>query len=408
MKVTYLHQYFNNPEMGGSTRSYEMARRLVTSGHEVNLITSWREQVKAKQGWEVSDEAGIIVHWIPVEYSNSMSFLGRLLSFVKFSWYASWKAAFINADIVFASSTPLTIILPGFFASKLQRAPLVFEVRDLWPDVPIAMGFLNNPLLRVGARLLEWCAYRFSHHIVALAPGMRDEIIAKGIAPSNVSVIPNGCDLDIFGAEEDGMQSSVRGSHGWLQMRKLILFSGTLGLANDVSFLVKLASAMKSLDPEVRFVVIGDGKQAKKVSDLAKSHGVLDNSFFMLPNMPKLQLAKWIACCDFTVGLFSGPKILWKDAVQNKFFDALAAGKPMVCNFSGYQSELAVREGVGLIVPPDDFNQSAREVLDKLYDIEWCDAAAKKAKLLARTEFSRDRLAMRLEKLMIRVVESGY
>lgn len=400
MKIVYLHQYFNTPAMAGGTRSYEMARRLVAAGHEVNLITSRREADISTGFWELTEESGIKVHWYPVPYSNDMSFVRRIIAFMRFALAAARKAASFEADVVFATSTPLTIVLPGFFASWRRRIPLVFEVRDMWPAVPIALGYLNNPVLRLGAKWLERVAYKYSHHVVALAPGMRDDIVSTGVSPEKVSVIPNGCDVDIFGAVLPLEVSAIRADHAWLQMRKLVLFAGTLGRANGVDFLVRVAAEMHAIDSEVRFVVIGDGAEHGQIVDAARWAGILDTSLFMIPAMPKTELAAWVAASDFTIGLFTGPRVLWKDAVQNKFFDSLSAGKPVACNFAGFQSLLALEEGVGIIMPPDDPKKAARQLLDKLNDESWIAAATIRARELACYDFSRDRLALQLESLL--------
>jgi hypothetical protein len=85
LKITYLHQYFNIPSMPGGTRSYEMARRLVAMGHEVSMLTSWREP-DGRKDWLTTDEAGIQVHWLPVPYSNDMSYNQHIPSFFQFVW----------------------------------------------------------------------------------------------------------------------------------------------------------------------------------------------------------------------------------------------------------------------------------------------------------------------------------
>ena len=127
MKIIYLHQYFNTPNMSGGTRSYEMAKRLVLKGHDVHMITSLREPTQ-NRSWFTSNIDGIKVHWLPVKYTNKMSFQRRIKSFFQFAIKSSLKAASIKADIIFATSTPLTIALPAVYASKKQNIPLVFEV----------------------------------------------------------------------------------------------------------------------------------------------------------------------------------------------------------------------------------------------------------------------------------------
>src|SRR6185295_8166233 len=117
MRVIYLHQYFNTPDMAGGTRSYEMARRLVAAGHEVHMVTTWREPTD-KTGWFVTSEAGITVHWLPVPYSNYLSYARRIRAFLRFAWASSRKAAALPGDVVFATSTPLTVAVPGIYASR--------------------------------------------------------------------------------------------------------------------------------------------------------------------------------------------------------------------------------------------------------------------------------------------------
>jgi hypothetical protein len=92
MRIIYLHQYFNTPEMSGGTRSYEMARRMVSAGHEVHMVTSYREQDSNRMGWFQTNESGIQVHWYPVRYSNHMGFLQRVKAFFVFAFAARKKS----------------------------------------------------------------------------------------------------------------------------------------------------------------------------------------------------------------------------------------------------------------------------------------------------------------------------
>lgn len=402
MRVVYLHQYFNTPAMAGGTRSYEMARRLVAAGHQVDLVTTWREPTD-KSGWFVTEEAGIRVHWLPVAYSNSMGFVDRLHAFLRFAFASARRAAALDGDVVFATSTPLTIALPGIYAAWRRSRPMVFEVRDMWPEVPIAIGAIRNPVLVWAARKLERLAYRYSSHIVALAPGMKDDIVATGVAPEKVTVIPNGCDLDVFG--EPSSSTSPREQYAWLGTRQLILYAGALGKANGVGYLVRLAGEVRKLGTDVRFVVIGEGAEKESIREAARRAGLLDTSFFMLDQMPKRELVGWLHAADLVMALFTGPRVIWKDAVQNKFFDALAAGKPIANNFDGWQSRIAEDEGVGLILDPEDLESAARQLVSTLQDEHWLEAVPERALDLARTRFERGLLAAGLEHVLAAVVE---
>lgn len=399
MQITYLHQYFLTPEMAGGTRSYEIARRLVSMGHSVRMITAASSPVATSRDWSVETIEGIEVHWLSVPYDNKMSYPARIAAFARFASAATLRASQYPTDLIFATSTPLTIAVPGLVSSRWRRVPMVFEVRDMWPDVPIALGALGNPVLRMGARLLEQMAYRGAEHIVALAPGMREDIVAKGISPAKVSINPNGADFDIFGGKPP-VAVSVRSEHDWMLSRKMVLYTGTIGKANGLEYAVELAAAMLDLDPEVRFPVIGDGAEGERIRAMAAERGVLDRNIFFLGRLNKRDASRWVRECDIMLALFAGPKAVWKDAVQNKFFDALAGGKPTANNFDGWQTRIAIKSGSGLLLDPADPVAAARMLHARLCDDLWMQNASAAAMKLGREQFDRDLLVSRLEAIL--------
>jgi glycosyltransferase involved in cell wall biosynthesis len=348
--------------------------------------------------WRESVEAGIRVHWTPVPYDNSMSYSQRIRAFFQFAWRAARKAAQLGGDLVFATSTPLTIALPAVYAARRTRVPMVFEVRDLWPAVPIAIGAIRNPLAKWAARRLERFAYRNASRVVALAPGMRDEVVATGYPAARVAVIPNGCDLDVFDA--DVPASTPRQEHAWLGERPLLVFIGTFGLVNGMGYLVRLAAAIAPLDAEIRIAAVGTGREYDNTRKLAEQLQVLNRNFFLLGKLPKRQAAAWMQAADMSIALFTGPEIVWRDAVQNKFFDSLAAGKPVANNFPGWQAKIAVEAGAGLILSADDIDAAARAVVGALRDRTWMEQARKAARQLAEQRYNRDLLAAQLAQLL--------
>lgn len=397
MRIVYLHQYFITPDMSGGTRSYEMARRLVSMGHEVIMITSDQRLSGQAAIWRESVESGVRVYWTPVSYDNRMSYQRRLWAFFTFAWRAARKAAELHGDVVFATSTPLTIALPAVYAAWRAGCPMVFEVRDLWPAVPIAIGAIHNPIAKAAARWLEKFAYRNASHVVALAPGMRDAIIATGYPADQVTVIPNGCDLDLFSGASP--KPSPRATTEWLQDRPLVIFTGTFGLVNGMEYIVHLASAVAEIDTEIRIVAVGTGRQFEATKDLARDLGVLDRTFFLLGQLPKVEVVPWVNAADMAIALFTGPKIVWRDAVQNKFFDYLAAGKPVASNFEGWQAKIAKDAGAGLILSPTDYKEAAENIVKSLRNPVWLSQASAAARSLAE-RFNRDLLAKDLDRVL--------
>lgn len=398
MRILYLHQYFNTPEMAGGTRSYEMARRLAAKGHEVHVVTSWKRPTE-RSGWFTTEEAGVRVHWIPVPYSNEMPFRDRIKSFFRFATLAAARAAGIAADVVFASSTPLTIAIPGAYAAWRQNIPMIFEVRDLWPEVPIAMGALRNPVAIAAARQLERFAYARSTRVVALSPGMKDGVVSAGYPAAQVSVIPNSSDLELF--------DSVQADRGWfyqahpeLTGKKLVLYAGTFGRINRVDYLVEVAKAVVDQDLDVAFVAMGAGSEKAAVRELADRSGVLGRNFFLYDPVPKSDVPNAFAAADLVLSLCVDLDATRKNSA-NKFFDALAAGKPIAVNYGGWQADLIGEHELGLVLPPSSPDQAAKLISDRLKDKDWVGRCGGHARALAEARFSRDKLAAELEAVLL-------
>ena len=400
MKILYLHQYFNTPSMSGGTRSYEMARRLVAWGHEVHMITTDRSgtPVSSNAEWRETEEAGIHVHWTYVPYSNKMSYGERIKAFFAFAWRAARKAVDIGGDVVFATSTPLTIAIPGVYASKRLRIPMVFEVRDLWPEVPIAIGAIRNPLLKTLARQLERFAYRNSAHIIALSPGMKDGIVRTGYPEKQVTVIPNSCDRELFASKEQDAER-LRSKYQWLGNRPLVLYAGTFGAINGVTYLARLAAEMRTIDPEIRFLAIGDGKEFDFVRRTAVELGVLDRNFFLMQQVPKSDVAAWFSCASLGTSLVVDCKAIWNNSA-NKFFDTLAAGKPVAINHGGWQADIINETGAGIVLDAHDIRKAALDLHSCISDPEWTLNASNAAKRLAEERFDRELLASKLESIV--------
>lgn len=399
MRITYLHQYFNTPSMPGGTRSYEMARRLVDMGHEVNMVTSWREP-DGRKDWFTTDEAGIQVHWLPVQYSNHMTHNQRIASFLKFAWGGARKATSIPADVLFATSTPLTIALPGVYAARRQKVPMVFEVRDLWPEVPIAMGALRNPFIRSAAFKLENFAYKNSSELVALSPAMAAGIASSGIPAKRITMIPNSCDVDVFYPDER-LRRNFRTTHGINEDKILFVYTGTFGRVNQVSYLVYLSKALED-DQRFHFLTIGDGVDYSDVHQLANDLGVLNKNMTMLGRIPKAEMTSVLAAADIASS-FVAPIPELEGNSANKFFDGLAAGCCFVVNHGGWQADILKETGAGLRLERDVVVAASQlqEIADHPERIVQAKLAARQ---LAKERFSRDKLAAQLEQVLLRAV----
>lgn len=390
MRIIYLHQYFNTRESAGGTRSYEFARRFVQAGHEVHMISSWRGE-SDHTSWFQSDQDGIQVHWLPVAYTNRMGFVARVRAFLRFAIGAGSYAARLGGDVVFATSTPLTIAIPGIYASKRLKVPMIFEVRDLWPEAPRQMGELKNPLLLWLARRLELAAYRHAAHIVALSPGMKTGVVEAGVPDAKVSMIPNSCDLDLFHPGVDGAAERQRLGVG---ERLTLAYFGTMGPANGLDFVLDAAAELKRRgETGAIFVLHGDGKMRPHLERRKAAEG-LENVIFSGPS-DKLTVARLAAAADVGLTIFKNVPMLYTCS-PNKMFDTLAAGRPVLTNMPGWLTDTVEKNGCGVGVRPDDSVDFADKVQWLLANRDRLPEMGRKARELAEREFSRDVLAGRV------------
>lgn len=399
MRIIYLHQYFTTPDRVGGIRSYEMARRLVAKGHDVHLLTSSNEQVE-KPGWFVRDVEGIHVHSLPIPYSNRQSNAKRIRTFFDFAFGAAARARKLEADVIFATSTPLTIAIPGILASKLKRIPMVFEVRDLWPEAPIAMGALTSPLMIYGAGLLERLAYRNSAHVVALSPGMKEGVVKQGVRSENVTMIPNASDLELFRPELDGGEFRERLGLG---DKTVFMYFGTMGEANGLSFALDGAAELKRRGrDDIAIVLHGDGRE-RDALEARKIRDGLDNVVFSTWNLHREDLARLVASADVCMTIYKNLPVLYTCS-PNKMFDSLSAGKPVLTNMPGWLGDLVEGNEAGVFVQPDNAVDFADKAEFLAAHPELREAYGQNARKLAEREFSRDLLADKLEAVLQRVV----
>jgi glycosyltransferase involved in cell wall biosynthesis len=399
MHVIYLHQYFNTPDMSGSTRSFEVGRRMVAAGHQVDIITSWREPT-VRKGWFTTDVAGMRVHWLPVRYSNHMKYLGRLIAFFEFAIRAAGRARDIRGDVVFATSTPLTIAIPAVYAARRRGIPMVFEVRDLWPELPIAIGALKNPILRRVARMLERFSYSNAAAVIALSPGMAQGIMQTGYPGEKIVVVPNASDLEFF-QRNPSEGREFRRQMGIDEGKILVGYLGTLGRVNGVSYLVRVAAALKN-DPRFVFVTVGDGQERELVAALARSENVLDDNFLMFSKIAKVQVPALLSAVDIATSLVVPvPQMELNSA--NKFFDALAAGCCVAINYGGWHAELLEEAQAGIRLNSDP-RQAAAELQALADENGKIATAGLNARKLAEQKFSRDDLALKVQSVLAGVI----
>ena len=354
MRVLYFHQHFATPAGSAGTRSYEFARALLAAGHQVTMVCGAHAQsgldlpYDAARGWHRGEVDGIEVISLPLPYANRDGVARRTATFLRYAATATRLALTLEADLVFATSTPLTAAWPGLVAQAARGLPFVFEVRDLWPELPRALG-LRNPVLLGGMELLETAAYRSADAVIGLSPGIVRGIRRKAAPRQRVVMIPNGCDLEVFHPR----LRRAGALPGFGPDDFLAGFTGAHGPANGLDALLAVARELRRRgDARVKLVFIGDGKEKARLEAQARAEGLDACRFF--PPIAKAELGAVTASLDCGLMVLRNLPAFHDGTSPNKFFDYAAAGIPVVNNYPGWLAGLIETQGAGVVVPPDD------------------------------------------------------
>lgn len=393
MRVLYFHQHFSTPKGAAGIRSYQMARKLVEHGHQVTMVCGSYSGGQTGLtgsfigGKRTGNVEGIEVIEFDLAYANSDGFLKRAIVFLKFALKSIGIALTKDYDVVFATTTPLTAGIPGIFARWLRGKPFVFEVRDLWPELPKAMGVIKNPIVLFAMSCLEWISYRSAHRCIGLAPGIAKGIADRGVNTKNIKAIPNGCDLSIFEDYDKPWRPA-----GVQPDDLMAVFTGTHGMANGLDAALDVAKELKRRGRnDIKLVLIGQGKLKPSLQTRA-TQLELDNVIFHEP-VDKKTLAGLMASADLGMQLLANVPAFYYGTSPNKFFDYIAAGLPVLNNYPGWLADYIEQEKCGFAVEPDNsraFADALEYAAENRYVLKEMGARSKQ---LAKTQFNRESLA---------------
>ena len=405
MKILYIHQYFSTPDSTIPGRSYEFGRRLVEHGHEVHMLCSDAYLTKLPPGRQGSvhsmEVEGINVHAVRCAYRQTMSPLRRILAFLTFVYFS--RAAISRMgdfEVVFATSTPLTVGIPGMFAARRRRCPLVFEVRDLWPELPIKLGYLKNPLARWAARFLERKIYSRSARIVALSPFMVDGVAKTGFPKERIHFIPNCSDLDIN--RPKSKDPEFRRRMGWADDAVVVLYPGTLGFANGLHAVIDAAPYLQESAPNVTIALVGEGNEKKSLT--ARVIGEKLTNVVISEPIPRMDLPRLLNSADIGLISLKDNPVLFGSS-PNKFFDFLSVGKPIVMNCDLWLGEILKEFNCGIPVEPSNPKVLAEAITRLANDEELRRNMGANSRRAAEQRFDRDKLAKQLEGVLLSAVD---
>ncbi len=359
---------------------------MIEKGHQVQMITAHN-----KKNYEKKDIEGITVHYLPVKYSNHFGFLRRIYAFLQFAHKAYYLGRkFEKIDLVYATSTPLTVVLTALRLRQKKQIPFVFEIRDLWPEAPIRLKELRNVFIKALSRKLEIKAYREACKIIALSPGIY-EYVSNLVPGKPIFLCPNFSDCTFF-EKSDRKNTELLEKH-IIGNAFVISYFGAIGKINALEYFLDLVKAAEDHKMNIRFFIIGDGAMLSQLRRLVVKRNLKTIEF--LPHMDKFRLKKYLSICDAAYISFINNPVMRLNS-PNKFFDALASGKMVITNTSGWIRDLVEENECGFYLDPENPEEFVSMIKPFMVESQ-LSKQQNNARKLAERSFDKDE---RIKKLM--------
>jgi len=393
-----------------------IAHELIARGNRLHVVTSlpWYQHHAIDAGWdgqlvrtERTDWGRISrVHPFPTDKRNIPA---RALAFGGFTALATLVGAFgqVRPDAVLAMSPPLTLGLAGRIAATVRRAPLVFNIQDVFPDVAIELGLLSGDRVIRGARALERVSYRISDAVTVLSDDLAENVRAKitiglegeraQVQAEKVRVIPNFVDTNAI--RPAARENSYREQYGLIG-KKVVMYAGNVGFSQSLNLVLDTARSFEASRPDVVFVINGGGSARP---DLERDAAQLPNVRFV-DMQPIERLPEVLAAGDIhVVPLRAG--LAWS-SVPSKLYSILAAGRPIVASVDpGTEVERTIeRARAGIAVPPDDPRAFASALGELIDDSDRADSMGASGRLFVERWASPSAVAESYENLFAELI----
>jgi glycosyltransferase involved in cell wall biosynthesis len=400
MKILVIHQFYLRPGEAGGTRFNDFCAQWQSAGHDVEVVASsvpYTTGVRSGGAfpWVSGSEAGVDVTRVWTVNHPAGRVGRRMASMLTFGGLAVAAAVrSAQPDVVIASSPALVTALPGALAAAHAGARFVFEVRDLWPESAVTTGVVGaeSMLVRAAEGLEAW-AYESADAVVALTPGIGDDIVERGLCPrSKLEVIPNGVVLDRIPRVDRG---DLRRTLGW-DDRFVAIYAGAHGIANDLDQLIDVARRMPA-DAGVQLVAVGDGPMREALVRRSRRLGLTNLQW--RPAVSPGELRRWLQAADVGLVILQDNPT-FQTVYPNKAFDYMAAGIPVVATVDGVLGELLTTSGAGISVPPGRPDHLVEALLGLRRDEDAARDMGNAGRRLVRSRFDRRSHARRYLELL--------
>lgn len=384
----------------------QLCEGLMAYGHEVSVITAFPhyenfriwDQYRGKL-IQRDREKGMDVVRLYTYAPGNKSMVNRLLSYVTFNALAAVAGVFSRSrwDVIFCPNGSFFTGLTAWLIGKSKNVPFVYNVQDLYPEVPIRAGQLRNPYAIATLKAVEEFMYRKAAHITVISPSIRENLESKGVPAEKISIIPNFVDTDFIRplpkANDFGRQ------HG-LADKFVVTHAGSLGYVYDLDTMLDAASFLSS-QKDILFLIVGNGVAKPELEK--KAHQLkLDNVRF-LPFQPEASLPWLRAASDVQVSLYKNGSA--NDSFPSKVYEIMASGRPLLASSDGNSSveNVVHTAGCGLCVRPGNAEELAGAVLNLYHDPSLREAMGRRGRKYAEENYSKQTAVVRYNDLLQKV-----
>jgi glycosyltransferase involved in cell wall biosynthesis len=395
MHIAVFSQYHTSPDCPATSRHYALLAHIART-HRVTLLTTpaWRSQQLTQEfPWL---PAGVEIREANISYDNKMGPVRRALAFAQYAGWAVREGLKIDQpDVIWGISTPLTAAWAAAQVARWRRVPWVFEVQDLWPSFPIAMGAVPTALARQQLFRLEKRLYQSARHVLPLSPDMTRYVTGLGIDADKVTTVLNGTDLDLAARATPEAVDQLRQAHD-LVGKKVILYAGTFGRANDIPTLVAAAEALAAAETDTVWLFLGHGFHEPLIAAAAARW---PGRIRLVGGQARHQVFGWFALAAVSVVSFLDMPVLDANSPA-KLYDSLAVGTPVVVTNRGWTKTLVEQHGCGWYAPAGSAEALAAQLRQLLAQPDTLFQAGQRGKRLAVESFDRQQLAATVQVIL--------
>lgn len=313
------------------------------------------------------------------------------LSFAVTSVFSSFKAGGI--DVVITTSPPPLISLSGWLIARLKRAKLVYDVRDIWPDVALEMNSFSEG--SVFCKVFRWITsfmYKHADMVTTVSPGKVEKICGKlpEDRRNKVYLIGNGFDESVLNGEID--ESVVQKYE--LDKKFSCVYIGNIGLAQGLDSLLDLAA--KTTHRDVQFLVFGMGAEREMLEQRAKREGLNNVRFCgVLPHEKVFTVLKYAKLSYIPL-----KNANMKDSVPTKIYEALGLGCPVLLVAEGDSCNIVHESEFGRCISPDNIELLPTTFDNNVENYEKLMKHQTYAMQLMKSKYSRQKIAVGFESLL--------